>query len=171
MPVQSWAHSQYWSLVPSTYVPPPNLPVQMQSGYPLWQGGVIVGSAFGPLGALAESWWARLKWLWRFATRLHRMAPADRAVVERVVGMVERQEWAVAQSAVKATATTLGFNRPDAWLPLHRALKADKRENENRFRHLEACRLLRAGAGSTLSNPECHLIVELAYHRYTIQPR
>ena len=53
-------------------------------------------------------------------------------------------------------------------MPLHRSLKAHPNINENRFRHLEACRLLRASAGSTFTNPECHLTVELAYHRYTL---
>ena len=168
MPVQSWAHSHYWAGAPSTVVPPPNNPIDMDAGYPAWQGSVILGSAFGPLGEWIAHHWRRLVWLYRFAQRVDRLPGPDRALVERVIRVTETSAWPVAHAAVKTTATTLGFNRPEAWLPLHRALKENRKENENRFRHLEACRLLRATAGSTFTNPECHLIVELAYQRYTL---
>jgi len=72
-----------------------------------------------------------------------------------------------ALEAVQKTATTLGFNRPEAWQGLSRHMKSSPGRAENVFRHLEACRLTRETAGSTLTNPDCNLLVELAYHEWS----
>lgn len=171
MPVQSWGHSHYWAGPTSSQVGPPNVPIYITSGYPSWQGGVVLASGFGGVGARLAVWWVQWRWLWRFGRRVQALAAPDRVVVERVIGAMETPVWPLAQASVARTAHTLGFNRPEAWIALHRMLKHDHVENENRFRHLEACRLLRGNlVTSTLSNPECHLMVELAYHRYTVRP-
>jgi hypothetical protein len=95
-----------------------------------------------------------------------------RAVVLTALDALEHPAFPLAQSAVKKTATTLGFNRPEAWKELSRELKGSAGHAENAFRHLEACRLVRANLmDSTVTNPEMHLIVELAYHAFTVKPR
>lgn len=208
MPVQSFGHSHYWAGAPSTVVAPPNLPIAITSGYPSWQGGTIVASLFGGVGARLSHAWAWLRWVVAFVRRVMGLAPrhrdlyvallaqleaapasdrpaldalrlaadihslpdADRAALGRAVQTYRHPAWPLATAAVRQTATTLGFNRPEAWIPLNRMLKHDTRSRENLFRHLEACRIVRANlVTSTLSNPDLHLLVELAYHRYRMR--
>ena len=164
MPTQ-WAHEFYWD-VSSTAVAPIAPPPM--GGYPLWQtSGVTLG--FGLGGAL--SLWERavdaVTWFWTLVRRSYRMDREQRAVVLTVLDGLSHPAYPVAQKAVRKTATTLGFNRPEAWKELSRELKGSQGHAENAFRHLEACRLLRANLmASTVTNPECHLIVELAYHGF-----
>jgi hypothetical protein len=208
MPVQSWAHGQYWGATPSTSAPPPNDPIYVNLGYPSWQGGVVVASGFGGIGAWLSALYTRVRWWWQFIARftalpaqhqglivhvlglletspsqadvaasaafvahVHALPPVEQVLIRRMAQVFHDPKWPLAQAAVQRTAHTLGFNRPESWLMLSRMLKHDRKAQENNFRHLEACRLLRANViGSTLSNPECHLLVELAYHRYTVEP-
>jgi hypothetical protein len=168
MPVQSWAHSAYWADT-STAVTPV-VPTSGQPGYPLWQGSVVVGSGFGPLGELAATWWDRCKVLVAVARRLWGCSPMQRAVIWRTVDLVESPVFPVAVQAVQRTATTLGFNRQEAWGDLKAELKRSPGNAENTFRHLQTVNTLRLNyTGSTLSNPTAHLVVELAYHGYTLR--
>lgn len=91
--------------------------------------------------------------------------PAALAQAER---MLNHPAYPFAVEAVKKTATTLGFNRPEAWQGLSRHMKASPGRAENVFRHMEACRITRETCGSTLTNPECNLLVELAYHDWVV---
>jgi hypothetical protein len=57
--------------------------------------------------------------------------------------------------------------------PMARALKSSRGEAENVFRHVKAVMDLREGLapqGVTLSNPEAHLLVELAYQGFSWRP-
>lgn len=91
--------------------------------------------------------------------------------VEKAQALIQHPAYPHAIEAVKKTATTLGFNRPEAWQGLSRHMKASPGRAENVFRHMEACRLMRETCGSTLTNPDCNLLVELAYHEFSRKGR
>ena len=178
-----WAQSFYWNLSDTT-VPPLRL---SRGGYPAWQSAATVAMvAFAPPWSLLRPWWERLKWSWRLWRRIRRVPATDqvlietwiarlqaadmeqRAVLERVIWSMRPEVWSEARRCVRETAVTLGFNRPEAWIPYGRALKADPGQAENTFRHLRSVHELRAtlrgtGAGTHLSNPDANLTIELAY--------
>ncbi len=174
MPVVGEFHSVYWS-VSDTAVPVP--PGPSRGGYPGWQSGpnsIVIGVGFGGIAPWFERAWAALRWCLRWWPRLYRLDAEQRRVMEHVVDALESPHYRVAQTAVRGTATTLRFNRPEAWIHLGRALKAAPGPAENTFRHLEACRRLQASIaeiGSTLTNPQLHLTVELAYHGFAVKGR
>ncbi len=174
-----WAHSFYWSdQTVSTVVGPV---VVSRGGYPAWQAGVIMGSAFGVIG----SWWDDLWSLWRSWFRLGRrvdaLSPARRHLLLQTLDSLESSLYGQARKAVRATAVTIGFNKPEAWLDYSRSLKQTPRQAENVYRHVRACDLLQRHAykGSTgdfvcstvrLPNPTVNFLVELAYQEYAIKP-
>jgi hypothetical protein len=128
---------------------------------------VVVGFGFGGAVDLVSRWWAAAQWLWQLFRRSLGFRAPQRSVVLRVLDALEHPAYPIAERAVKQTATTLGFNRPEAWRELSRELKGSPGRAENAFRHLEAMRLVRANLlSSTVTNPECNLIVELAYHGF-----
>lgn len=168
MPVQSWGHSQYWTTASTSVTPV--VPSSGQPGYPMWQSGVIMGSGFGALAGWWSLWVERLRILLTVARRLWFLSPMQRAVVWRTVDLVESPVFPVAVQAVQRTATHLGFNRPEAWANLKAELKTDPGNAENTFRHLQTVNTLRLNyVGSTMTNPMAHLLVELAYHGYTLR--
>jgi hypothetical protein len=169
MPVIGEFHEQYWD-ISSTAVTPIARPAA--GGYPQWQTSVTLGSVFG--GALI--FWERfvdwVGWAWTLLRRSHRYDWERRAVVLHALDALEHPAYPIARLSVRKTATTLGFNRPEAWKELSRELKGDPGRAENAFRHLEAMRLMRANnIQSTLANPQANLIVELAYHGFAVNPR
>ena len=168
MPTLGGFHTFYWETFSTVVTPPPG---QGRGGYPLWQASVIAPSGLGMLGAWWDTQYARLQWFWRFLKRMHRLDTERRSVLLRVLETLESPAYGTARSAVRTTATTLGFNRPEAWKGLSRHLKDSAGRAENTFRHLEACRLLREQANSTLTNPQQHLTVELAYQGFAIKGR
>ena len=122
---------------------------------------------FGLLAAWLSMWWDRLRWWQRLAPSVHALPDYEKGVLLQVLRLLSHPAYPLAKSSVKKTALTLGFNRPESWLDLGRHLKQSQGLAENTYRHLEACRLLKANLlESTLSNPETNLMVELAYHRY-----
>jgi hypothetical protein len=161
-------HRNYWNNTSTAGAPV--VTVSFRPGYPAWQGGVVMGSAFGGLQARWEAvrdWWS---WGWRLFQRTKALDAGRRAVMLHVVDALEHQAYPLAQAAVAKTATTMGFGRPEAWIQLSRELKGSAGHAENAFRHLEACRLTRANLLlSTVTNPEMHLIVELAYHGFALK--
>lgn len=176
-----WAHNFYW-VDQSTVVAPPV--VSKGGGYPMWQAGPIsvAGSLFGGLQGL----WDRFMWWFQLYIRLKSWHPeqvhaaldrwetssqAPDGVVERVHALLNHSAYPSAQAAVRRTATTLGFNRPDAWQGLSRQMKSSPGRAENVYRHLQACEWTREGSPSTLTNPECNLLVELAYHDFAAKGR
>lgn len=163
MPTVGLFHSFYWNLSDTNVAPT----IAGRGGYPLWQASVIAPSLFGAIGAWWDVQWARFQWWRRFGPRVHRLTREQRAIVLTVLDTLEAPAFAQARLAVRGTATTLGFNRPEAWKELSRSLKDSPGNAENTFRHLEACRRLKvweqAAGGSTLTNPQRHLAVELGY--------
>jgi hypothetical protein len=89
--------------------------------------------------------------------------------LERAQSLMNHPAYPFAQEAVRKTATTLGFNRPEAWQGLSRHMKASPGRAENVFRHMNACQIVRNTAPSTLTNPDCNLLVELAYHDFAMK--
>jgi hypothetical protein len=144
-----------------------------QGGYPGWQVTVIA-SLFGAIGDQIRAALQKWRWVWSLVRRIRGLDRDRQLVILRTLDLVEHQNYPLAQSAVKQTATTLGFNRPEAWKPLSHALKRDAGRAENTFRHLNTVELLQIAsraAGSTLTNPELHFLSELAYQSYAIRGR
>lgn len=179
MPIGAWAHVQFWS--GSADVPPP---IPSRPGYPGWQSGVIAGSLLGGLQGVYDraAWlcrWARLWWrctpkqrafLERHGEALTRLDGEQVLVVGRVLATLTSDPFVTARSSVRATATTLGFHEPRAWVQLSHALKARSDWAENSWRHLDAMRQLDA-VYPNLSNPEKNLLIELAYVGFAVNPR
>lgn len=163
-----WAHRVYFNN--SSTVVAPTL-ADSGGGYPRWQASnIAIGSLFGALHVYLERVWAWLVVQWR---RL-RPAPAPAppaGVRDHVDALLAHSAYPAALAAVEKTATTLGFNRPEAWQGLSRHMKSSPGRAENVFRHLEACRITRETCGSTLTNPDCSLLVELAYHDWALRNR
>ena len=144
-----------------------------RSGYPGWQITVIA-SLWGATGDWIRAAWGKARWIWSLVSRIRGLDPDQQLVVLRTVDMVEHRTYPLAQSAVRQTATTLGFTRPEAWKGLSHALKRDAGSAENTFRHLHTVELLQTAArtaGSTLTNPELHFLSELAYQSFAIKGR
>lgn len=169
MPVQSWGHSQYWSVF-STVVPPPPTPIISRGGYPGWQASVI-GSLFGAIQVQLVALWAEIRWYLRLIRRVRALDARQQVALAAAFHALEHPGFPAALTAVQETAVTLGFNRPEAWKPYSHAIKASPKRAENIFRHLRACEQTKAALGSTLSNPECNLLVELAYHAFARKGR
>ena len=150
--------------------------------YPPTQAAIVAtfGTLFGALQVVYEqvAWYLRLArrlWTWRDArhayleTWLDRLDTFDRGqrlVLERVVQAVTSGHWAEAQAAVRACAATPGFHRDEAWVDYGRLIKANRGQAQNVFRHLKAVSAIRPLADvevPRLSNPEAHLLIELAY--------
>ena len=176
MPILSWAHSQYWSPAPSTYVPPP--PGPSRGGYPGWQAGVVSMGPFGYLSAWAHAWLIWLRTWWRFFQRVSALSVPQRVVFLRTLRLLESPPYPYARQAVRTTATTLGFRDPQSWVAYSRAIKQDQSQAENWWRAVRARALLREAwaatqPGSTttrLSNGDATLLTELAYQEYTVRP-
>lgn len=100
--------------------------------------------------------------------RLAALDAERRAVVERSLALVESPQYAVARNAVRETATSIGFDRPEAWKDLARHMKADNGRTQNVYRHLKAMRILRETAGSTFTNPDANFLTELAYQGFSL---
>ena len=122
-----------------------------------------------PVAALVRAATPRIKpsairgW-WQLGTRIDRLEPNQRDLVRYALGLLESQAFPHAVVAVKDTQRSLGFNRPEAWIPYSRMLKSDPKRAENLFRHVKACERTKSLMGSTLRNPDMNLLVELAYH-------
>lgn len=164
MPVQGWGHSQYWTHS-DTLVTPVRKSI---GGYPAWQASVTAGTLFGGL----QAWWEWLVTFVRFYRRLSRLDDERRQTVLKVMDAVEAPVYALAQQAVRETAVTLGFNRPQAWVALSHTLKDHHPWAENAWRHINAMHLMTEAAqahGSTVTNPERNLLTELAYHGFALR--
>ncbi len=166
MPPVGLFHTFYWEFS-DTVVPPVLAPGF--GGYPMWQASVVAPSLLGVVGAWIDTRWEQIRWFWSLCRRVHELRKPQRDVLMRVLGLMEHPNYPIARTAVRTTATTLGFNDPKMWKGLSTHMKAVPGRAENEYRHLNACALTRQ-AGSTMTNPTCNLLVELAYHEYTVQP-
>jgi hypothetical protein len=108
------------------------------------------------------------------ARTLARLDPVQQGVIAKAIDALEHPGYHLAEVAVQQTATSPGFQRPEAWRSLSHLLKADQGRAENMYRHVKACEITRQlvrAEGSTLTNPQTNLMVELAYQAYTITGR
>jgi hypothetical protein len=111
-----------------------------------------------------------IQWLARPTLRRVKKAPVDTPLLLVKAGsLLNHPAYPMAQAAVRRTARTLGFNRPEAWQGLSRQMKQSQGTAENLYRHLQACQWTREVAPSTLTNPDCNLLVELAYHEFALR--
>lgn len=170
MPTVGTFHTFYWEFSDTAITPV----AVTHGGYPVWQSAVIAPSLFGTIGAWIDHQWGRLKWAYRLIRRIEGLGSEQQAVVFRVLDLVEHPQYPTAQAAVRATATTLGFNKPQAWVALSHEIKAHADWAENTWRHLRSCHGLNVTAraqGSTLTNPELNALVELAYQGFALRGR
>lgn len=164
MPLIATFHTAYWEHSDTVTV----AVGRMIGHYPAWQtAAVTLGTLFGGVLPFWERFWDRVAWWWKAQPRCARLDREQRQVLLKTLDALEHPAYPLARLSVRKTATTLGFNRPEAWKELSRELKGSACHAENAFRHLEACRLVRANlVSSTLTNPECNLLVELAYQGF-----
>ena len=192
-------HTQYWEFSDTSVTPI----IPSQGGYPVWQSSphsVTIGaSLFGippDVPDLLARWWAAIAggiaflvlMVWtvkRFPRReRERLLEAVKdltaldaerlAVVERTINILRTPIYEVASQGVRQTATTLGFNKPQAWIQLSHKIKDHHGWAENSWRHLHACELTDRAAreqGSTLTNRDRHFAVALAYEGFVANPR
>jgi len=167
MPVQSWGHVQYWE-VSSTVV----TPVVAAGGYPTWQAAPlsqVLGFGLGGMLPWVERMGTRLRWAWRVCRIILGWDEPRRQALTHAIEVLNDARYPHAVLAVKMTAVTPEFSGPAAWKAFGRALHDRPTWAENQWRHLKACdhadQMMRAD-GSTISNPDRALMVELAYHSF-----
>lgn len=166
MPTIGPFHTHFWE-VSDTSVQPVRV---SNGGYPLWQASVVAPSLLGVLGAWLDTRWSQLQWYARLCWRVWHLGTPQRAVIIRVLDLLESPEYPAAKQAVRQTATTLGFSHDHWKVKLSRTIKDSPGRAENIFRHMHACALTRTISESTLTNPTCDFLVELAYQEYALKP-
>lgn len=184
MPTVGIFHTHFWentggpSAIPSG--PPPlwNFPLWQSAGLHLVIWGVPLPSWTGIQERARAVRDAIRHWVherrldaqaWRICRRIRTQPDGDEAltVLQRAL---DSHAYPLAAYAVRKTATTLGFNRPEAWLELSRAMKRDPGSAENQYRHMEAVRLVRVNAlAKPVGNPEANLLVEIAYQVFALK--
>lgn len=167
-PVAGSFHTFYWENS-STVVA---AVVTAKGGYPTWQAAplsLVLGTGFGALEPVYTATVLRVRWFWRLFRAVLRLNQKDQKTLAKVVATFTDPRYAHAARAVKMTAIKPGMDGPLAWRSLAHDLKNHHRWAENSWRHLDACAtadaMLRA-EGSTISNPDRALFVELAYQSY-----
>lgn len=186
MPFGALAHNHYWRF--DDGVGPSPLGPGGAWMYPMWQTTVLLSSGFGSLQIL----WERASWAIRWTWRLLWISPQDRVWIDRhLPAMLELQDerrmvvahsvclmqspaYPIARQAVRATATTIGFNKIKAWKSVGNQLKERADWAENSWRHLEAMRRMDWECfqqNIKLNNPQKNGIVELAYQGYALKPK
>ena len=185
MPTIGGFHAKFWK-ARANVPPPPGTATGWM--YPGVQSVVTMHMAvFGVPFDLLRPFWAQLRWSWGLVRRLwHWRAPAQRArlalwiarletldepqqlALERAVAVITSSAWASARLAVQACATTPKFHQPEQWVAYGRAIKANPGQAQNVYRHLKAVQDVRglSDGEAPLSNPDAHLVVELAYQAF-----
>ena len=173
MPTVAVFHRNYWKSRAGAAPPPASAsPAWMYPGVQSVTGASPMMFAFGvPLGWL----WAVLQWIWtwRVPARYliqHGFDEEQRAVIDQVVRELLSPQWHEARERVRACATTPKFHRPDQWADYSRAVRADAGHAQNVWRHMKVVLELR-DTYPGLSNPDAHLLAELAYQGFAHGPR
>lgn len=173
MPTIGPFHQIFWRSKANAPPPPPGAsPAWMYPGIQSVTGASSMMFAFGvPLGWI----WAVLQWIWtwRVPARYllqHGLDEEQRAVVDRVVSELLSPQWQDARERVRTCATSPKFHKPEQWTEYSRAVKADAGHAQNVWRHMKVVLGLR-GAHPDLSNPDAHLLAELAYQGFAHGPR
>lgn len=136
--------------------------------------------ALGPIGAQLRWYWtlARRLWRWRapenqdkletWIARLEEFDAEEVAILDRVLHAFAHPRWRDAQQAVRVCATTPKFHQPEQWVEYGRALKGNPGQAQNVFRHIRVVHVLRGlqDDAGPLSNPDAHLLAELAYQGF-----
>ena len=199
MPVIGSFHNRYWKARANGVIPPgpavswiyPQVQSVVSSGL-----AVVV---FGPPLHLLRQWgrqaWAwmvrarhRLRWAWRVAcavwrwrvwaerieardwtARLDTLDLEQRAVLERVVTVLQGPAWASAQREVRACATSPKFHQPEQWVDYSRTVKKNAGHAQNIWRHMKVVYAIQAD--QPVSNPDAHLAAELAYQGFATMGR
>ena len=180
MPVIGEFHSKFWRARANA---PAAAGTHTTWMYPAWQSSVIVGSF--AVWAAVRPVWDQVRWLWRVAVSLWWCRqPACQAELEAWIAQQQRggdrlltrvqavrahEAWPAAQAAVRDCAMTPKFHSADQWVAYSRAIKANTGQAQNVFRHLKVVQTLQA-AYPTLSNPDAHLLAELAYQDMVAAP-
>ena len=150
---------------------------------------VLSIAIWGVPWSVLEPWLNQLRWCWHLVRRLwHWRAPVHRrcleawiarferltieqmetldaeqvAIIGRVLSVFALPQWEQARIGVHRCATSPKFHQPEQWVEYSRALKANAGQAQNIFRHIKVVHELRA-AHPELSNPDAHLLTELAY--------
>lgn len=168
MPTIGIFHTKYWEFS-DTNVAPVRI---TKGGYPAWQASVITPSLLGMIGAWLDTKLEQFRWWKKLFRRVQALDPERTAVLLYSLTMLEQPAYTAAQTAVRQTAVTLGFNRPESWKELSREVKDSPGRAENTFRHLLACRKVNVtmrAQGSTLTNPVLNLVTELAYQGFALK--
>ena len=166
MPTQ-WAHGFYWFADDGAGPPvaPPG-----RGGYPAFQASVICSSLFGVLGAWFEHLVTLARWWILTIRQIHALPMAQRRVVTTVIETLQRPEYQAARTAVRETAFTPHFTRPEMWVPYGRILKAQPRRAENIYRHVKATERMQELVGTPIASVDGDLLVRLAYQEYRLSP-
>lgn len=161
MPVVGEFHGKFWR-ARANPIQAPGPATAWQ--YPRVQAAIILGSLFGVLHVVYE----RAVWCWTFLRLIWSFDADQRAVLERVIGAVTHPKWEQAKAAVASCATSPKFHQPEQWVEYGRALKANVGQAQNVFRHVKVVHALRGlqDGAAPISNPEAHLLAELAYQAF-----
>ena len=182
MPTIAAFHAKFWRARANSPPPPGTATSWM---YPGVQSVVTLHTVFAwvPL-AWIRPLWARLttevRWLWRLhqATAGERQMIAmslacdveQRAVVVRVLHVLQGETWPRAQAEVRTCATSPKFHQPEHWVSYSRIVKSNPGQAQNVWRHMRVVQAIQA-TDPTLTNPEAHLAAELAYQGLAAQGR
>lgn len=176
MPTIGPFHRFYWKARANT---PPPAGTWAPWGYPRWQtaprSGVMLSLAiWGVSLDTIRPVLTQIRWVWRLVRVVWWIRDAERqAVLWRVIEQLASERWPHAQSAVRACAHTPKFHHADQWVEYGRALKANPGQAQNVFRHVKVVHALRGlqDDGGPISNPDAHLLAELAYQGYAAMGR
>lgn len=186
MPVIGEFHSQYWRHRANAVIPPgPNAGgwaypkvQQVASGISMGARMVLFGP---PLDWLRVYWYRLLRWLLpatdhallTLGAQYTGFDAEQQAVLARVTRVLRSPGWAEARRAVRECATTPSFHEPSQWVEYSRAIRSNLGQAQNIHRHLKAVHAVRGlhDGPAALSNPDAHLLVELAYQGMAAQGR
>ena len=172
MPVIGEFHGFFWK---SKAGAPPVVAQRSPWMYPQWQS--VVNTMSMAIWWVPIEWTPLKRWLvrcWSLIATLWRVQPWTQtgeqlAVMNRVIGLVGDPAFLSARAQVRACAQLASFQQPAEWLEFGRALKGDKGQAQNVFRHLWAVRELQKVA--PVPNHDAHLLIELAYHGFQVTGR
>lgn len=187
MPVIGSFHAKFWKARANAALPPG---AAVSWIYPQVQSVIIMSTAIWclPLDILGPVW-AQLRWFWMLARRLwswrhvaqqdalerwlgriETMTPEQLAVCERVAVVVDGPFWELARAEVRACAMSPKFHQPEHWVSYSRIVKSNAGQAQNIWRHMRVVQAMQSSDAS-LSNPEAHLLAELAYQGLAVMGR
>ena len=188
MPTVGSFHRFFWKGRPNAVVPPG---VGQTSMYPQWQSTVTaMAVTFWPPFTVLRPYWQQVRWLWglvyrlwswrdpqqhvrleQWVARVEVLTPLELQVLDRVVAVLRGPWWEEAQARVAVCAHTPKMEGHEQWLAYSRALKSNPGQAQNVYRHVRVVHELHDASQHALTNPEAHLLAELAYQAYAVLGR